>query len=91
MTWHLRGGKHVEPYVELGRNGDDDTDWVTVSSPDRRGNRSNHLAVRSSQRLSGPVSNVPLHGNALEILKERYARGEITREEYQDMRRDLEL
>jgi putative membrane protein len=48
------------------------------------------FAVRSSQRLSGPVSNVPLHGNALEILKERYARGEITREEYQDMRRDLE-
>jgi uncharacterized membrane protein len=29
-------------------------------------------------------------GSALEILKERYARGEITREEYQDMRRDLE-
>lgn len=27
----------------------------------------------------------------LEILKERYARGEITRQEYQDMRRDLEM
>ena len=26
----------------------------------------------------------------LEILKERYARGEITKEQYQDMRRDLE-
>ena len=27
---------------------------------------------------------------ALDILKERYARGEITRDEYQAMRRDLE-
>ncbi len=27
---------------------------------------------------------------ALEILKERYARGEITREQYEQMRRDLE-
>ncbi len=27
---------------------------------------------------------------ALDILRERYARGEITREEYQNMRRDLE-
>jgi putative membrane protein len=27
---------------------------------------------------------------ALEILRERYARGEITREEYESMRRDLE-
>lgn len=32
-----------------------------------------------------------LHENtALEILKQRYARGEISREEYQEMRRDLE-
>ena len=29
-------------------------------------------------------------GRALEILRERYARGEITREEYEQMRRDLE-
>jgi putative membrane protein len=28
-------------------------------------------------------------GRALEILKNRYARGEITREEYQEMRKDL--
>lgn len=27
----------------------------------------------------------------LEILKERYARGEISQEEYQEMRRNLEL
>jgi len=32
-----------------------------------------------------------LHENtAVEILKQRYARGEISREEYQDLRRDLE-
>lgn len=29
-------------------------------------------------------------GRALDILRERYARGEITREEYESMRRDLE-
>ena len=28
--------------------------------------------------------------SALEILKQRYAKGEISREEYQNMRRDLE-
>lgn len=26
---------------------------------------------------------------AMEVLKERYARGEITKEQYEDMRRDL--
>lgn len=29
-------------------------------------------------------------GRALEILKERYAKGELTREQYEAMRRDLE-
>ena len=29
-------------------------------------------------------------GSALRILKERYARGEVTKEEYEEMRRDLE-
>lgn len=29
-------------------------------------------------------------GRALDTLRERYARGEITREEYEQMRRDLE-
>ena len=30
------------------------------------------------------------HDNALEILRERYARGEITKEQYDKMREDLE-
>ena len=29
-------------------------------------------------------------GRALEILKERYARGELTREQYEQMKRDLQ-
>jgi hypothetical protein len=29
------------------------------------------------------------HSTALDILKERYARGEITKAEYDEMRRDL--
>lgn len=28
--------------------------------------------------------------SALDVLKERYARGEVTREQYEQMRRDLE-
>lgn len=32
----------------------------------------------------------PAAGNALSILRERYARGEISREEFERMRRDLE-
>jgi putative membrane protein len=39
---------------------------------------------------SGPGLEAPLGSNrALEILKERYARGEITKEQYEEMRRDL--
>ncbi|MBI4319618.1 MAG: SHOCT domain-containing protein [Chloroflexi bacterium] len=32
----------------------------------------------------------PAQPRALEILKERYARGEITLEQYEQMRRDIE-
>jgi putative membrane protein len=38
-----------------------------------------------SQTRPAPTSQTPL-----EILKARYAHGEITREEYDQMRRDLE-
>jgi len=46
-------------------------------------------AFRPSQRKderSGPL----LTETPLEILKKRYAQGEITREEYLEMRRDLD-
>lgn len=39
---------------------------------------------------AGPAAG-PGTGRALEILKERYARGEITREQYEQMRRELEV
>ncbi len=39
-------------------------------------------------RTNGIVSGGS--GRALDILNERYARGEITRAEYQEMRRDIE-
>lgn len=42
-------------------------------------------AVRQFAPAAGPSGS-----RALEVLKERYARGEITREQYEQMRRDLE-
>ncbi len=50
------------------------------------------LAARWLTRSTGDRrdSPVPESARPLEILKERYARGEITREEYQNMRKDLE-
>ncbi len=42
-------------------------------------------AVRQLAPAGGPATS-----RALEVLKERYARGEITREQYEQMRRDLE-
>lgn len=37
----------------------------------------------------GPTSTGGGTSRALEILQERYARGEITREQYEQMRRDI--
>lgn len=40
---------------------------------------------------AGPsASNTPHTGSALEILQKRYARGEITKQDYDDMRRALQ-
>ncbi len=41
-------------------------------------------------RQGQPAAAVPGGRGALHILKERYARGEISREQYQEMRRELE-
>lgn len=41
-------------------------------------------------RQTQPTGPGPTGNRPLDILRERYARGEITREQYQDMRRDLE-
>ena len=43
------------------------------------------LLSSSSGRISGP----PQEDSALEILKKRYARGEINKEEFQDKKKDL--
>ncbi len=42
------------------------------------------------QGRPSPIGPVAAGSQALEILKERYARGEITREQFEQMRRDLE-
>ncbi len=48
------------------------------------------FALRNRQDQP-PVETQPRsRQTALDILKERYARGEITPEEYQEMRRELE-
>ena len=46
------------------------------------------LGWRPQFNQTGPV---PTHETPLEILKARYARGEISREEYEQMRQDLEV
>jgi putative membrane protein len=45
------------------------------------------LGWRPQFNQMGPTQN---SGTPLEILKARYARGEISRAEYEQMRRDLE-
>jgi len=42
-----------------------------------------------SRTSSQPPSNLPPTESALDILKKRYARGEITKEQFDEMRRDL--
>ncbi len=49
------------------------------------------LIVWLISRASRPAAPTPQSGGsaALEILKTRYARGEITKEEFESMKRDL--
>ncbi len=50
------------------------------------------IAVRALAYPGGGRSSTPAGGaQPLEALKERYARGEITKEQYESMRRDLSL
>lgn len=44
---------------------------------------------RSSSRRSANEQEAATGKTALEIVKERYARGEISKAEYEEMRRDL--
>ncbi len=45
----------------------------------------------SAMGRSGRGWGGPSEGSALDILDRRYARGEITREQYDQMRHDLEI
>jgi putative membrane protein len=47
------------------------------------------LAVRTCARHESGRPDGSASDDALDILKERYARGEITKEQYDRMRRDL--
>jgi putative membrane protein len=54
--------------------------WAVIQLANRSGGgqSSNHYPQLTSQQE-----------DALEVLKKRYARGEITKSEYEEMRRDL--
>ncbi len=47
------------------------------------------ILIRRNRQLATPTSALPPGESALDILRKRYARGEITKEEYDDMRRAI--
>ncbi len=47
-------------------------------------------SVFSSSNRSSNASTTPKELNAMEILAQRYARGEITRDQYEMMKHDLQ-
>ncbi len=49
------------------------------------------LVVKLINRDHAPRHIPPLQENALDILKKRYAKGEITKEQFDQMRSDLQL
>jgi putative membrane protein len=44
----------------------------------------------SKSRLSGRRENAPSRETPLDILKKRYARGELTKEEFEERKQDLQ-
>lgn len=46
--------------------------------------------IAGNGAMSGPVQRIEQMPTATEILKQRYVRGEITKEQYEQMRRDVE-
>jgi putative membrane protein len=47
-------------------------------------------AIVNTNRSRNQHNDTPPKEDALEILKKRYARGEITREQFEQMKRDLQ-
>jgi len=46
--------------------------------------------IVNNNRPHNRSDNLPPHEDALQILKQRYARGEITREQFEQMKKDLQ-
>ena len=47
------------------------------------------LIARGASQTAGPFPPRSYRSNGLDILEQRYARGEVTREEYLEKKRDL--